>query len=64
MGLQPALQAFRVPSQKQPDQHFRAGEKIRVNLYHGKIEDAVVHAAIEHKTASSCKSTLETTKPL
>jgi len=39
---------FPVPSQKQPDRHFRAGDKIRVNLYHGEIEDAVVRAVIEH----------------
>jgi len=38
-----------MPSQKQPDRHFRAGDKIRVNLHHGKIEDALVRAVIEHK---------------
>jgi len=37
-----------VPSQQQPDRHFRAGDKIRVNLHHGKIEDAVVRAVVEH----------------
>jgi hypothetical protein len=44
-----AIESSPVPSQKQPDRHFRAGDKIRVNLYHGKIEDAVVRAVIEHK---------------
>jgi len=38
-----------VPSQpKQPGQ-FHPGDRIRVNLFHGKIEDAVVRAVIEHK---------------
>ena len=27
---------------------FKVGDKIRVNLHHGKIEDAVVRAVIEH----------------
>ena len=37
-----------MPSQKQPGRHFKAGDKIRVNLYRGRIEDAVVRAVIEH----------------
>jgi len=37
-----------VPNQpKQPDQ-FQPGDKIRVKLQHGMIEDAVVRAVIEH----------------
>jgi hypothetical protein len=27
---------------------FKAGDKIRINLHHGKIEDAVVRAVIRH----------------
>ena len=30
------------------DRQFKVGDKIRVNLHHGKIEDAVVRAVIEH----------------
>jgi hypothetical protein len=32
----------------EPKREFRVGDKIRVNLHHGKIEDAVVRAVIEH----------------
>jgi hypothetical protein len=35
----------RVPTKK-PDR-FNVGDKIRVNLHHGKIEDAVVRAVIQ-----------------
>jgi hypothetical protein len=35
-----------VPS-KEPKREFKVGDKIRVNLHHGKIEDAVVRAVIE-----------------
>ena len=38
-----------VPAAKKPDdRQFKAGDKIRVNLHHGKIEDAIVRAVIEH----------------
>jgi hypothetical protein len=38
---------FRVPASKKPDdRQFKVGDKIRVNLHHGKIEDAVVQAVI------------------
>jgi len=38
-----------VPSpKKRDDRQFKVGDKIRVNLHHGKIEDAVVKAVIEH----------------
>jgi hypothetical protein len=30
------------------DRQFKICDKIRVNLHHGKIEDAVVRALIEH----------------
>jgi transcription antitermination factor NusG len=30
-----------------PKREFKVGEKIRVNLHHGKIEDAVVKAIVE-----------------
>lgn len=33
---------------KNPDRQFNVGDKIRVNLHHGKIEDAVVKAVIQH----------------
>jgi transcription antitermination factor NusG len=35
-----------VPS-KEPKREFRVGDKIRVNLHHGKIEDAVIRAVIQ-----------------
>jgi len=31
---------------KDPKREFKVGDKIRVNLHHGKIEDAVVRAVI------------------
>ena len=37
-----------VRSKKPDDRQFKVGDKIRVNLHHGKIEDAVVKAVIEH----------------
>ena len=33
---------------KEPKREFKVGDKIQVNLHHGKIEDAVVRAVIEH----------------
>ena len=33
---------------KEPKREFKVGDKIRVSLHHGKIEDAVVRAVIEH----------------
>ena len=37
----------RVPAPKKPDdRQFKVSDKIRVNLHHGKIEDAVVRAVI------------------
>jgi hypothetical protein len=37
-----------VPAAKKPDdRQFKVGDKIRVNLHHGKIEDAVVRAVIQ-----------------
>jgi hypothetical protein len=37
-----------VPAPKNPDdRQFKIGDKIRVNLHHGKIEDAVVRAVIQ-----------------
>ena len=35
-----------VPAPKKP-REFHVGDKIRVNLHHGKIEDAVVRAVIQ-----------------
>ena len=38
----------RVPAPKKPDdRQFKVGDKVRVNLHHGKIEDAVVRAEIQ-----------------
>ena len=38
---------LRVPVPRKPDdRQFKVGDKIRVNLHHGKIEDAVVRAVI------------------
>ena len=37
-----------MPAAKKPDdRQFKVGDKIRVNLHHGKIEDAVVRAVIQ-----------------
>jgi transcription antitermination factor NusG len=33
---------------KEPKREFKVGDKIRVNLHHGKIEDAIVKAVINH----------------
>lgn len=33
---------------KEPKREFVVGDKIRVNLHHGKIEDAVIRAVIQH----------------
>jgi len=33
----------------EPGRKFKVSDKIRVNLHHGKIEDAVVRAVIEDK---------------
>ena len=38
----------RAPAPKKPDdRQFKVGDHIRVNLHHGKIEDAVVRAVIQ-----------------
>ena len=37
-----------MPAPKKPsDRQFKVGDKVRVNLHHGKIEDAVVFAVIQ-----------------
>ena len=36
-----------VPANKKPEREFKVGDEIRVNLHHGKIEDAVVRAVIK-----------------
>jgi len=36
-----------VPAPKKPVRQFKVGDEIRVNLHHGKIEDAVVRAVIQ-----------------
>ena len=35
-----------MPSKK-PERQFKVGDKVRVNLHHGKIEDAVVRAVLQ-----------------
>jgi transcription antitermination factor NusG len=36
-----------VPAKQKPDdRQFKVGDKVRVNLHHGKIEDAVIRAVI------------------
>jgi hypothetical protein len=37
---------------KEPKHDFKVGDKICVNLHHGKIEDAVVKAVINHLEAT------------
>jgi len=32
---------------KQPNREFKVGDKVRVNLHHGKMEDAVIRAVIQ-----------------
>ena len=32
---------------KEPKREFKVGDKIRVNLHHGKIEDAIVRAVTQ-----------------
>ena len=34
-------------AKKPDDRQFKVGDKIRVNLHHGKIEDAVVKAVVQ-----------------
>ena len=43
-----AAHSLAMPAPKKPDdRQFKIGDKIRVNLHHGKIEDAVVKAVIQ-----------------
>ena len=32
---------------KEPNREFKVGDKIRVNLHHGKIEDPIIRAVIQ-----------------
>jgi hypothetical protein len=32
---------------KEPNRELKVGDKIRLNLHHGKIEDAVIRAVIQ-----------------
>jgi hypothetical protein len=34
---------------KEPSRQFKVGDKIRVNMHHGKIEEAVVRAVVQHE---------------
>ena len=44
----PAYILPRAIQPKKPDERqFKVGDKIRVNLHHGKIEDAVVKAVVQ-----------------
>jgi transcription antitermination factor NusG len=40
---------FRAMTKKEPSRQFMVGDKIRVNLHHGKIEDAVVKAVVNER---------------
>ena len=42
----PSAYSSTVPA-KQPKRDFKVGDKIRVNVHHGKIEEAVVKAVIQ-----------------
>jgi hypothetical protein len=45
----PGAHSLATPAPKKPDdRQFKVGDEIRVNLHHGKIEDAVVRAVVEH----------------
>ena len=38
-----------MPAPKKPDdRQFKVGDKVRVNVHHGKIEDAIIRAVIQH----------------
>ena len=46
----------RVPAPKKPDdRQFKVGDKIGVNLHHGKIEDAIVRAVVRLAAAEGIK---------
>ena len=46
--VQPSFSSYNhAAPAKDPKREFKVGDKIRVNLHHGKIEDAVVRAVIE-----------------
>jgi hypothetical protein len=41
---------FSVPCpKKEPSRQFEVGDKIKVNLHNGKIEDAAVRAVVQHE---------------
>ena len=40
-----------VPANKKPEREFKVGDKILVNLHHGKIEDAIIRAVIQDADA-------------
>ena len=40
-----------MPASPTLTKQFQVGDKVRVNLHHGKIEDAVVHAVIHDAAA-------------
>ena len=40
-----------MPANKKPEREFKVGDKIRVNLHHGKIEDAIIRAVIQDADA-------------
>jgi hypothetical protein len=45
-GIPVMVHSFACPP-KGPKREFKVGDKIRANLHHGKIEDAVVRAVIQ-----------------
>ena len=49
LGKEPLLQRrVQVCQPRNQKREFKVGDKIRVNLHHGKIEDAIVRAVIQH----------------
>jgi hypothetical protein len=45
----PPTYSPRVPA-KEPKRAFKVGDKIRVNLHRGRIEEATIKAIIEHSS--------------
>jgi hypothetical protein len=39
----------RISSSNGPTRQYAVGDKIKVNLHHGKIEEAVVSAVVQHE---------------
>src|SRR5215469_4047907 len=53
----------RVPA-KEPKRDFKVGDKVRVNLHHGKIEDAIVRVSFPRPKFPPCLASTEQITPL